>query len=121
MAIGFALWRAAFLAEGERSWETIENNTVTFLETLVRDNAIGYVQDRKSKVWTFGYYINDAYFRLAYLHEKLHKLDQNHANRVVAFLDVQKTKGDSEPNSHVAWNHAYKATLDAFRNLSASK
>ena len=119
MGVGFALWRAAFLADGERSWETIDEDAITFLETLVRDNAIGYPQDRTSKRWTFGYYVNDAYLRLAYFHEKLHSLKKNQAEQVMAFLDIQRTKEKNEPNSHIAWDHAYEAALDAFKNLSA--
>ena len=118
VAIGFALWRAAFLADGDRSPLTIDEKATNFLETLIRDNAIGYAQDRTNKEWTIGYYLNDAYFRLAYFHEKLHTLKETHAQRVVAFLDAQSTKTDVEPNADAAWDNAYEATLDAFKEVS---
>ena len=120
-AIGFALWRAAFLADDDRSWPEITKDASTFLGTLVRDNAIGYTQDRTSKRWTFGYYINDAYLRLDYFHRQLRSLEPAHVDRVAAFLEAQGTRSESEPDSHVAWDHAYEAALDAFRTVSTSE
>jgi hypothetical protein len=65
--------------------------------------------------------VNDAYFRLAYFNKHLQKLEQNHAERVVAFLDAQKTKRENEPNTHTAWDNAYEAASDAFKKMSATK
>lgn len=119
-AIGFALWRAAFLADDDRSWPDITKDASIFLGTLVRDNTIGYTQDRTSKRWTFGYYINDAYLRLDYFHRQLRSLEPGHVDRVAAFL-AQGTRSESEPASHVAWDHAYEAALGAFRTVSTSE
>ncbi len=119
VAIGFSLWRAAFLADGERTWPKMHLDQAKFLESLVRDNAIGYTQDRASRCWTFGYYLNNAYLRLSYLHGSLLPLTADHANRINAFLTDQFTPRDSEPNAKVAWEHAYEATRDAFRELSS--
>ena len=118
IATCFALWRAVFLAHGERNSSTISAHAVTFLETLVRDNMIGYTQDSRSKAWTFGYYTNDAYFRLDYYHKKLNKLGDPHAKRVSDYLDAQALPQPSEPDAHLAWTHAYEAALYAANQLA---
>jgi len=120
IAVGFALWRAAFLAEGKRRWPSIDKDATLFLETLVRDNAIGYAQDRRTKAWSFGYYVNDAYLRLAYF-AKLLELKPAHARRIASFLAAQSRKLREEPHSHAAWDHAYDAALDAFALISGSR
>lgn len=40
-----------------------------FLEKMIEDNAITYVQDRKSNEWTFNYYTRNARSSLETLHE----------------------------------------------------
>ena len=61
----FSLWRAAFLTEPEATPEITLEHSRQFLETLVRDNMIGYQQDKATKAWTAGYYLNNAYSRLS--------------------------------------------------------
>jgi len=61
----FSLWRAVFLIEPETSTQQSVDHSVTFLELLVRDNTINYSQDRNTRAWTAGYYLNGAYYRLA--------------------------------------------------------
>jgi hypothetical protein len=118
VATCFALWRAVFLAHGERTTETITTHATKFLETLVRDNMIGYTQDRESKAWTFGYYVNDAFFRLEYYHKTFHKLSEPHASRVTAYLVAQSTENGGELDAHLEWTHAYEAALDAAKKLA---
>ncbi len=65
----FSLWRAIFLADGISEWDSVLTNAETFLEKLVRDNAIGYLDDWKSKDWSFMYYLNNARSRLKELTE----------------------------------------------------
>ena len=108
MATGFALWRATFLARGERQWNAIREDSRTFLETLVRDNAIAYAQDRDSKSWTFGYYVNDAYLRLDY-YKRFRELGASHTARIASYLDKQSTRQQSEYDAPLAWDHAYEA------------
>ena len=38
-----------------------------FLSQVILNNAINYSQDRDARGWTFGYYNNDAGFRLRYI------------------------------------------------------
>lgn len=60
----FSLWRAVFLPERHTDVRVLLDQSQTFLETLVADNAIGYYQDKKMQAWTAGYYLNNAYFRI---------------------------------------------------------
>ena len=60
----FSLWRAVFLTELHRDRQRIQSDAAKFLLLLVRDNAINYPQDRETRAWTAGYYLNNAYFRL---------------------------------------------------------
>jgi hypothetical protein len=119
VAVGFALWRAAFLADGELTWENIDKASTSFLKELVEDNAIGYVQDRRNKNWTFGYYVNDAYLRLAQYRQTL-GLEPMHAQRAQAFLEAQIDAVDGA-DAHAAWNQAYDAASSALNKLSASQ
>lgn len=70
----FSLWRAAFLTDASRDWGAIlgDDRGTRFrggagqvLETLLRDNAINYAQDRDTRTWMVGYYLNNAKYRLA--------------------------------------------------------
>jgi hypothetical protein len=55
--IGFSLWRAVFLADSTDR-EKLLASIDKFLETVVRDNAIMYRDDKN--VWSFGYYTENA-------------------------------------------------------------
>ena len=114
VGVGFSLWRAAFLAEGEHASTKIQEHSRNFLKTLIIDNAINYAQDRSNFAWTFGYYVNSAYFRLSFFDEKI-GLTPTHADKVAAFLNAQATSFDLSPEPHAAWDHAYEATKDALQ------
>jgi len=60
----FSLWRAAFLSDASRKWSTTINDATVLLERLVRDNAVAYPQDRETREWMSGYYLNSAQWRL---------------------------------------------------------
>ncbi len=60
----FSLWRAAFLTDASRQWPTIMEDATKLLERLVRDNAVAYPQDRETRQWMAGYYLNNAQWRL---------------------------------------------------------
>jgi hypothetical protein len=68
IGVTFSLWRAVFLADkrGIRA-ESLKSAT-EFLETMIADNAIGYIQDKKFKEWTFNYYTNNVRLTLINLH-----------------------------------------------------
>jgi hypothetical protein len=69
MAVAFSLWRAAFLADktGKRGVVFAEGRN--FLERLIEDNAIAYLQDKASKEWTFNYYTRNARSSLQILNQ----------------------------------------------------
>jgi hypothetical protein len=68
-AVSFSLWRAAFLAEKSGRRVAVFAQGRTFLEKLIEDNAISYVQDKNSKEWTFNYYTRNARYFLQTLAE----------------------------------------------------
>ncbi len=60
ISVAYSLWRAAFLADGTANRaEQIEGAT-EFLEKLVGDNAIAYVQEKAAREWSYYYYIYSA-------------------------------------------------------------
>jgi hypothetical protein len=62
----FSLWRGAFLVDIQRTWPTVLADAKKLLETLVRDNAVNYPQDRNTREWMSGYYLNNARLRLSW-------------------------------------------------------
>lgn len=60
----FSLWRAVFTAErGAAADQTGLQATEKFIENLIATNAVGFPQEQNS--WSYGYYLNNARFRLA--------------------------------------------------------
>ena len=51
LAVSFSLWRAAFLADKTAKRIAVVSHATEFLEKIVEDNAISYVQDRKCNEW----------------------------------------------------------------------
>lgn len=69
LAVSFSLWRAAFLADKTAKRVAVFSHGVEFLEKIIEDNAISYLQDRKNNEWTFNYYTRNARSALETLHE----------------------------------------------------
>lgn len=69
IAVAFSLWRAAFLADKSGKRSEVLSHGMVFLETVVRDNAIGFPQDKKSQEWTFNFYTRNARYALEHLHK----------------------------------------------------
>jgi len=69
LSVAFSLWRAAFLAEKESARAKVFAAGKQFLEAIVRNNAIGYVQDYNAREWTFNYYTRNARYALENLHK----------------------------------------------------
>ena len=65
VAVAFSLWRSVFLG-GDRkgNLDARAQHAEDFLLRMLRDNAIGYPQERESKEWTFNYYLDNAKYRL---------------------------------------------------------
>ena len=70
VSVGFSLWRAAFLADKTGRRTEVFSHGRDFLEKMIEDNAIAYVQDKKSQEWTFNYYTRNARFALERLAHK---------------------------------------------------
>lgn len=60
----YSLWRAAFLTDAKRNWAEILEDAEKLLLRLIRDNAVAYTQERETREWMSGYYLNNARFRL---------------------------------------------------------
>jgi hypothetical protein len=60
----FSLWRAVFLNNKERKRSEIQEDAKGLLVYLVKDNTVGFTQDKSTKMWMGGYYLNNAWFRL---------------------------------------------------------
>src|SRR6266436_4940320 len=56
LSVSFSLWRAAFLADKTAKRAAVFSHATDFLEKIIEDNAISYLQDRKCNEWTFNYY-----------------------------------------------------------------
>jgi hypothetical protein len=60
LSVSFSLWRAAFLADKTAKRTAVFSHATDFLEKIIEDNAISYLQDRKCNEWTFNYYTRNA-------------------------------------------------------------
>ncbi len=67
VAIGFSLWRSAFLSDKTVGLKETTADAELFLEELLMSNAISYPQDRKAKDWTFNYYVTTLDFAEEYV------------------------------------------------------
>ncbi len=119
---GFSLWSAAFLAQADRLPESMVSEATRFFGVLIRDNAIAFQQDRDNSAWTAGYYLNNAYFRLAFLKERFHTdfPDSNLEAHIEAVCS--KWLGGQErylkPNDlQNCWDDAFEATEAALLHL----
>ena len=63
---------------------------MNFIQTVVRDNAIGFPQDRASRDWTSGYYYNDAKYRLLETQIYLRGLSENKCVEDLKNIDLKK-------------------------------
>lgn len=118
----FSLWRAAFLvSQADRDWPNILKQAEDFLDILVEDNAINYPQDKKTRNWTVGYYLNNARYRLVRVRGKFAEVtDPGQLAQIPEFQqfdDVQKPGGIDETDLTVVWNKTYNALRAAFELL----
>ncbi len=58
----FSLWRAVFTASQPLDQPTNIDQSLKFLKNLIETNAVAFQAEQNS--WAFGYYINNARFRL---------------------------------------------------------
>jgi hypothetical protein len=120
VGVAFSLWRAAFLSAEARPWEEIVDDAICFLDTLVHDNAIGYYQDRATKDWSGGYYLNSARYRLLKALEVVERespgIRQHPA--VLAFESLDRTGMTLNPPRH-SWDVLHEALAALVEDLTA--
>ncbi len=112
----FALWRGAFLEDASREWTDILRDARQVLEKLLENNSIVYSDERTTRQWMGGYYLNNARYRLLRLGDKLGAtaLDDDTA----AALDKLRESGWSEGTTpQQAWDTAHRAFLGMSRVL----
>lgn len=64
VAAAFSLWRAAFLGENQRVFETVQAAQRAFLQKVITTNAITFNDDQANAAWSFGFYTLNAMYRL---------------------------------------------------------
>ena len=117
----FSLWRAVFLIEPETTTKQTVDDSVKFLEHLVRDNAINYTQDRNTRAWTAGYYVNGAYFRIAEAISRYESLPLINAERSGPFEEFKMADRRAlvSTDRKKACRIAFEAAREAFSKLDA--
>lgn len=107
---GFSLWRAAFLSDAHREWARIIGDATQLLERLVRDNAVAYIQDRETREWMAGYYLNNAQWRLLIAWKQL-KLQGHRGSMPVALRRVKRyeDRGVEQELPIELWNTSHGA------------
>lgn len=119
---GFSLWRAAFLGDGELPELTTRERANAFLRVIVEDNAVPFSKDQANKEWTFGYYLNNAYFRLQLAYRRLPEIGLAGTPQLRAtvdeFLERQTEAGHHDLDLQTAWLNAHKAARDVFEAMT---
>ena len=107
---GFSLWRAAFLGDALREWTRIIGDATQLLERLIRDNAVAYPQDRETREWMAGYYLNNAQWRLLIAWRQL-KLHGHRGSMPVALRRVKKyeDRGMEQESPIELWDTSHAA------------
>jgi hypothetical protein len=108
MGAAFSLWRAVFLAHSFRVPTSIYEAQAKFLGKVLEDNTITYPDDKASKDWTVGYYLENAEHRLntAVLYSDIH-LKTNVQGELLPLLrmagrfDVELTQHEWESAHYV--------------------
>jgi hypothetical protein len=90
-----------------------------FLELLVRDNAIAYVQESKTGAWTSKYYLNSAVYRMRRVAMKLKEANVRVPSELSAALDLSVDFGDKEMSN--AWEVCYAAACATLPILTKSR
>jgi hypothetical protein len=119
----FSLWRAAFLTDIERAPALVLDGVEHFLQLVVRDNAINFPQDRQTRAWTVGYYLNNARFRVLRFLEKVRDdktfSELDHKSEVERFAALHD-EGQHRTDAHAAWDATYDVICLAFEELASS-
>lgn len=118
---GFSLWRAAFLSDSTREWADIlqgDHSAVKLLEKVLRDNAINYPQDRDTRDWMGGYYLNSARLRLVRARQRLRDLVPRSSDLPrLRLLDQLDADGIEGRNATECWQILHDAAVETIDEL----
>jgi hypothetical protein len=114
----FSLWRAAFLSNTHRDWDSIREHAQLFLQTVVRDNAITFQDDRRTQSFMVGYYLHNARYRIFRIVRWLPECTElTQLKRIVDKLDLDS---EFEKQATRFWDELFEATNLAFHILRQS-
>ena len=97
----------------------MDEDAKDFLGLLLRDNAINYPQDRQTRAWTGGYYLNNANLRLVIVKDLI-PLSANESavfDKILRSVENQKQISDHTPDLQTGWEDAYAAADIALGKL----
>ena len=119
---GFSLWRAAFLGDATRESPKITEHATKLLERLIRDNAVGYQQDRDMREWMGGYYTNNAIWRLLMAWTYIEK-QEDHQPMPHALLRLKdfEDRGSEQESIMELWNYSHEAITALLDTLDDAK
>jgi hypothetical protein len=118
----FSLWRAAFLSNTKRSWDMILDDAQKLLHRVIGDNAVAYPQDKETKEWMGGYYLNNARFRLVQAHELLALLvpDISESEALTKLIELDKS-GTTTRDPTKSWDVLHEALDTTFKALKTAE
>jgi hypothetical protein len=106
MGASFSLWRAVFQADAPLDRVHNQVAATSFLDKLIRDNAITYTDERNS--WSYGYYIGNARFRIIRMFDELNPSEKT--TTLSELVDRNRTASNAiQGQSQAAWENAFKA------------
>jgi hypothetical protein len=112
LGTGFALWRAAFLADKARDLESTVTAQEAFLKQLLSTNAITFGDDRANRSWTVTFYLEDAKLRIGAAYQfLLHHLaeDQQQAMGLPEVVRYIRLTGRQPVDVRYEWEAAHAA------------
>jgi hypothetical protein len=112
----FSLWRAVFLSDTPRSLDVQAAALERFLESVVRDNAITYQDDKINNAWTVGYYLTNARLRLI----AAAKLKREWKLEVIPGLIrvLEGGTGEDKNETQVEWLWTYVTLGNIFKEIN---
>src|SRR5688572_18067336 len=116
---GFALWRAAFLLDLERTAEQIMTGTRELLRALVEDNAVGYQQERTTREFMCGFHINNALFRIRHAYRDVIALGGEYARGLAESSRYQELRRSlpSVPEGGASLKQYWRMAHDSIEEL----
>ena len=91
-----------------------------FLEVVIRTNTVSFGTDQTHSAWVFGYYLNNAFFRLDMAYQKAASAGTPELRAGIReCVDKQRRQGDHGTFGKEDWELAFKSTQDLLAALQA--